>query len=396
MRKFIQRAIDKFDRLDTSQVRELVSDIASDIHRLEVVMDSLTEAIIVADIRNRIITSNRAALRLLAFSTVDYQDRPAWEVIGDSDIAGFVRRTLEQEDSVQDREFALEAGGTTRLLSVSIFPLVNNGTIEGSIIHADDVTERRGREARLRRAESLASLSTLAAGVAHEIKNPLGSIGIHMQLIGRALRAKTDVNREEIQGYVRIVEEEIERLNRIVVDFLFAVRPMDTHLDRNDLNEVVHELLRFVGAELDETNITLIEELDPALPDLLLDVKYMKQALLNIVKNAMEAMPEGGTLRVATELRGDEAIIRVTDNGVGMSDEIVEKIFEPYFTAKQFGSGIGLTLVYKVIKEHNGDIAVISRERQGTTFTIALPVPQENRPLIESSDRSGRTTEEET
>ena len=219
--------------------------------------------------------------------------------------------------------------------------------------------------------------------MAHEIKNPLGSISIHIQLIQKALgNGANGKNIETIQNYLDIVNEEVERLNGIIVDFLFAVRPMDVNLVAQNLNDLVHELFEFIHYELEEQKIRLEFNLDDRMPELQLDVKYMKQALLNIVKNAISAMPEGGTLRVETIARDDQVELSIRDTGVGIPEENMTKIFEPYFTTKDFGSGLGLTLVYKIIKEHQGEINLESREGEGTTFTITLPVPQKEQRLL--------------
>ncbi len=382
MRNFIQRALKKLPKLDKAQIHQLLYDLASENERMDVVLDSLSEGVIVSDVDHNLVFYNKFAERLLPFSSQDIYEHRVWDAILDVEISRFVRETLEGQESIVDREFTLESKGTTRTLSCSITPLVRAGHIQGNILHIDDITEKRGREARLRRAESLAALTTLAAGVAHEIKNPLGSIGIHIQLIQKAIKEKTSVDPRTIQPYIEIVNEEVERLNRIVVDFLFAVRPMDTKLEESDLNQVIANLLEFVRYELEEANVTLTEEFDETLPPLMLDEKYVKQAVLNIIKNAISAMPEGGSLVVTTERFGDEAILRIADSGEGMSDEILAKIFEPYFTTRDFGSGLGLTLVYKVVKEHMGEIGVSSQEGKGATFTITLPIPQKYQHLL--------------
>ncbi|WP_455382807.1 two-component system sensor histidine kinase NtrB [Salinispira pacifica] len=382
MRNFIQRALKKLPKLDKAQIHQLLYDLASENERMEIVLDSLGEGVIVSDSDHNLVLYNKSAERLLPISSADIYDHHVWDAILDDEIADFVRETLERQESVTDREFTLDTKGTPRTLSCTISPLVSDGRIQGNILHIDDVTEKRGREARLRRAESLASLTTLAAGVAHEIKNPLGSIGIHIQLIQKAIKGSGSVDPKTIEPFIEIVNEEVERLNRIVVDFLFAVRPMDTSLEENDLNQVLSNLLDFVRYELEEANITLEEDLDENLPPLMLDEKYMKQAILNIIKNAISAMPDGGTLRAATERKGDDAILRITDSGEGMSEEVLAKIFEPYFTTKDFGSGLGLTLVYKVVKEHMGEIGVTSQEGKGSTFTITLPIPQKYQHLL--------------
>ncbi len=134
--------------------------------------------------------------------------------------------------------------------------------------------------------------------------------------------------------------------------------------------------------EIKEADIQLEEDYQVDIPHILLDDKFIKQALLNIVKNAINAMPDGGKLLVTPRCRGDEVLLKIIDSGTGMSNEIMEKIFEPYFTTTEFGSGIGLTIVYKIIKEHRGDISVISQEGRGTTFTIAFPIPPGQQHLI--------------
>ncbi|HKK49358.1 MAG TPA: ATP-binding protein [Alkalispirochaeta sp.] len=383
MRGFVRRALEKLSKLDSEQLEQLLQTVAVENERLAVVLDSMNDGVLVTDEEHRLILVNKAAERLIPLvSGRIIGDRPLWSVIADQDISQFVQTALENNESVTDQEFALDHGGTTRILSCSLIPLVQAGHIRGNILQLVDISEKRGREARLRRAESLASLTTLAAGVAHEIKNPLGSIGIHNQLIQKMVSKLEQDDAERINSYLTVIDEEIERLNRIVVDFLFAVRPMDTKLEDGDLNGLISDLLGFVQYELEQADIEVVRDLDEELPSLKLDAKYFKQAIMNLVKNAISAMPNGGMLRVSTQKRGDQALLRISDNGNGMSSDVRDKIFEPYFTTKDFGSGIGLTLVYKVVKEHMGDISVISKEGHGTTFTITLPLPQREQHLL--------------
>ncbi|HVO37858.1 MAG TPA: ATP-binding protein, partial [Spirochaetia bacterium] len=229
----------------------------------------------------------------------------------------------------------------------------------------------------------LASLTTLAAGVAHEIKNPLGSMGIHLQLIQKKVAGKDCIDQKEIAQHLDVIGEEVDRLNRIVVDFLFAVKPMDTRLEDGDINAVITELLEFVRPELDQAGVQIEMNLSPAVPRLRIDPRFIKQALLNLVKNAVAAMPDGGILRVESARSGNEVVIRISDTGSGIPEQIMDKIFEPYFTTKPFGTGLGLTIVFKIVKEHFGDISVTSREGEGTTVSISLPVPQKEKILID-------------
>lgn len=382
MRKFIQRALHKLPKLDSQQIYSLIRDLARENESLEIVLDSMTDGVIAADQNNRVMVCNKSAERLVPLTGTEVYEKIIWDIIDDADISRFIQINLEDQETVSDREFTLSSGGTTKILSLSILPLVHAGRVQGSILHIEDISEKRWREAKLRRAESLASLTTLTAGVAHEIKNPLGSIGIHIQLIQRLIREKGRVESEDISSYLDVINEEVERLNKIVVDFLFAVRPMDMSLSEGCLNCLIQDLLKFMQYELEQTGIQVKAELEDGLSHILMDEKFMKQAILNMVKNAMNAMPDGGTLVLSTQKKGDEVILRISDDGIGMSQEVMEKIFEPYFTTKDFGSGIGLTLVYKIIKEHHGEITVMSKEGRGTTFTISFPVPQKEPHLL--------------
>jgi PAS domain S-box-containing protein len=398
MRTFIERALKKLPKMTAEQITDLLIRTAAENERLESVLDSLAEGLLVCDAEYNLILVNKSAERLLPLVFHDQLERPLWASIADDRIADFLHATLIEGDRVLDREFDVEVKGIQRLLAISVLPLVKDRRVTGSLIHVEDITEKRAKEARLRRAENLASLTTLAAGVAHEIKNPLGSISIHIQLIQKALQASRAACSDDpenpepvtigaapfdlLEKYLAVVNEEIDRLNRIVVDFLFAVRPMNMELREGNLNNLIHELVDFVHYELEENHIKTELELDEKLPPFCYDERYIKQALLNLIKNAIAAMPEGGTLTIKTESTGSEIHIYIDDTGIGISEENISKIFEPYFTTKETGSGLGLTLVFKIIKEHRGEISVKSKEGEGSSFMITLPIPQKETKLI--------------
>jgi signal transduction histidine kinase len=382
MRQFIKRALRKLNKLTKEQVHELLVNSAVEIDRLETVLDSLAEGILVCDKKHGLIMANKCAKRFLPISCDE--PGPIWTLVHDIKVSIFLETVLQPGDHIEDREFDVENMDKERLLSFSIFPLVQERRVSGSLIHIMDVTEKRKKEAQLRRMETLASLTTLAAGIAHEIKNPLGSLSIHVQLIQKALT----VHKEEFaeyfslfDKYLGVVNEEIDRLNRIVVDFLFAVRPMNIEPREAQLNDLIKDLADFVFFELEENRIECILDLEE-LPLIQFDERYMKQALLNLIKNAIAAMPQGGTLSIKTRVHDAEVLLSITDGGVGISEENISKIFEPYWTTKVTGSGLGLTLVYKIIKEHQGEIVVKSKEGEGTSFTISLPIPQKDRCLL--------------
>jgi PAS domain S-box-containing protein len=400
MRDFIKRAIKKLSKLTPEQIEDLVIAAAGEIERLETVLESLAEGILVCDAKHSLVMANKYVERYLPVLLPEPGTAPVWTAVRDENIAEFFENALLSGDRVEDREFTVDSKGPVRILSFSILPLVRNRQVVGSLIHVTDVTEKRNKEARLRRAENLASLTTLAAGVAHEIKNPLGSISIHIQLIQKALAANRRLFQQARPGatdqagqspgayfdiidkYIGVVNEEIDRLNQIVVDFLFAVRPVDMNLREGDINGLIGELADFVRLELQEEHIECVLNLDESIPPLEIDERFLKQALLNLIKNAAAAMPGGGRLTIETLWKDGEAQICVRDTGIGIPEENLSKIFEPYFTTKDTGLGLGLTLVFKIIREHRGEIAVKSRGGEGTCFTISLPVPQKERRLI--------------
>jgi len=336
--------------------------------------------ILVCDEKNSLVMVNKCAQRLLPLNYID--GSPLWQTIRDEKTEELIKNILLNGERAVDREIDVEHQGRDRLLSINVVPLVRNKRITGSLIYIEDITEKRRDEYRLRRAENLASLTTLAAGVAHEIKNPLGSISIHIQLLQKALEKKNIKKDSQTDKYFSVIKEEVDRLNRIVVDFLFAVRPMNLELRKGDINGIISQMMEFVRYEMEQSKIMCLLELDEDLPEILLDERYMKQALLNLVTNAKAAMPKGGVLTVATNLVDNEIRISVCDTGTGINEENLAKIFEPYFTTKETGTGLGLTQVYKIIREHQGEITVDSAPNQGSEFKIILPVPQKETRLI--------------
>jgi PAS domain S-box-containing protein len=402
MREFIKRALQKLNKMTYEQIRDMLYSAAAEIDRLETVLDSINDGILVCDTDHNLALANKHAERMLP-NNVDEQGRPRiWQRIRDEKIRDFFELTLNAGDRVEDREFDVEVKGISRLLSISVLPLVQNRQVTGSLVYVEDITEKRRREAQLRRAENLASLTTLAAGVAHEIKNPLGSLSIHIQLIQKAMDANKEIYYETHPGeaendgadneprmhfsrldkYIGVVNEEIDRLNRIVVDFLFAVRPMNMDFREGNVNSLIEELAEFVRYELEESNIDCVLDLEKDLPPTDFDGRYMKQALLNLIKNAQAAMENGGTLTLKTEFKDGQIDVLVIDTGSGISEDNLSKIFEPYFTTKETGSGLGLTLVFKIVREHRGEITVKSREGEGSRFKITLPIPQKEQRLI--------------
>lgn len=375
---FLGKALSRADKLTNEQLRTLLNELVFDNERLEAAIQSTFDGIIVCNLAHEPILINKSAERILRISG-GWGGSPFWMALADEELKDFFYKALTSEETILGREFALENPGGTRIIAVSLSTLLSGDKIAGTLIHIEDITEKRKKETQLRRAESLAALTTLAAGVAHEINNPLGSISIRIQLMEKLLNSGNAPDVSAMSKHLGVVKEEIERLKHIVVDFLFAVRPMDIQLLSEDIGSIIEEVAELIQFEAEKNGIDVRLSIAKDLPRLLVDRRHIKQALLNLIQNAMAAMPEGGTLGLSAEYSNDEVRISVSDTGTGISEELLTKIFEPYFTTKKNGTGLGLTITFKIIKEHSGDISLESKEGKGSTFTIHLPVPQKEK-----------------
>lgn len=396
MRRYAKRLAQKVAKLSNEQVESLLDMVLEENETLDAVMESLNTGLLICDKAGNLLLTNKTAERLLPFNATRVSlaeqrgmTTPVWNIIADSDISAFLRSVYEKPKNQTSEEFTLEtAGGSVRIIVVTALPLVQKKRVTGTLIQIEDVTDARNQQTLLRRMESLASLTNLAASVAHEIKNPLGAISIHIQLIQKALKRAREgdgmlPDEKFVEKYLDVVNEEIDRLNRIIVDFLFAVRPIQAKLEPVNPNEIINSLMDFMRPEFEKADVELKLELLDKPPNLMLDVALFKQVIMNLAQNAVAAMKTGGILGINTQIKNEHFIITVADTGEGMDEQTCSRIFEPYFTTKANGTGLGLTMVYKIIKESAGEIDVRSFPGEGTIFTISLPIPQKERRSIE-------------
>ncbi len=397
MRGFVRRVSQKISKLSPDQVEQLIDIINRENETLDAVIESLSTGLLICDVNWCLLQANKAAERYipLKIRLSDWRynenrlEQSVWQIIDDADISAFIKKNAEREKNNSSEDFTIETtGGAKRFIVVSTLPLVRDKKLIGNIVKIDDITDKKNQDTLLRRMENLASLTNLAASVAHEIKNPLGSISIHIQLIQKAVaKARmTDKKLPEekfVENYLNIVNEEIERLNKIIVDFLFAVRPISASLELTDIVSLIKSFTPFFEPELQKQHISLETKLPNGSPSLNIDQKLFKQVLINLIQNAISALPDGGRILISAKISDDFFVIRVADNGIGMDDETAHRVFEPYFTTKVNGTGLGLTMVYKIIKEFSGDISVQSYPGEGTVFNISLPIPQKEKRLLE-------------
>lgn len=410
MTDFSRRVSKKIDKLSPVQILQLVESCYAQAEMFDSIFQSLPSGLIIVDEKFCLTKINKAAERYLPFKSNPEDSKsegvPVWNLIDDEEIAKFLQNAFESDKTnVSDEYTVATSGGSVRFIDVYITPLVQNQNqgknLIGSIIRIDDVTEKRNQEVLLHRMETLAGLTNVAASVAHEIKNPLGAISIHIQLMQKAIKKKRDGDgmlppAKYAEDYLDVITQEIERLNKIVVDFLMAVRPISAKLELVNPNTILKEFISFFTPEFTEKHIELESDLCGADVRLLLDSKLFREVIVNLSQNAIFAIEKkfgvdedsekagsmNGNIRIKSWIENDRYFLTFRDDGIGMDDLTSSRVFEPYFTTKSNGTGLGMAMSYKIIKEFSGDIRVNSVLGDGTTFTIELPVPQMEKKLI--------------
>ena len=404
MRGYVKRVKQKAEKLSKEQVLSLLEDVVDENESLYSVFESLSTGLLITDDNFRLLRSNTIAESWLPFSErledILGSEKPIWEYIEDEDIADYLRRCLEKNITNSSEDFStVTSGGTVRFLTVTIVPLINEGELNGKMILVRDITEKKNQDILLHRMENLANLTNLAAGMAHEIKNPLGAISIHIQLIQKAL-AKARENQDKlpakkfVEDHIDVVNEEIEHLNKLVMDFLLAVRPVKAQLELKEPDKLIEGLVSFFKPEFNREGIEVVFRPSDSGKRILLDEKLFRDVIMNISQNSLVALKSkynsgqtGAKFCISNTVRENKYIITIADNGCGMSEESLSKIFEPYYTTKANGTGLGMTMVYKIIKEFSGEIIVDSEEGKGTAFTITFPIPQKDVKLLSSEAR---------
>jgi signal transduction histidine kinase len=308
-------------------------------------------------------------------------------------------------------------------LSLYVAPLDGEGIgSSGLALIIHDATEARQKTYQAIESERIQALTRLAASVAHEIGNPLNALHIHLQLMEREVK-KIRTERESVpserkgalgrrsvaderlanykenfirlERYLSVAKGEITRLDYIITQFLQALRPSPPKFVSGDLNVVAHETVELMRPEIQNRAIVVRENLKASLPKAQIDPAQIKQVLVNLIKNAIQAMTKGGELTISTDTGGDGVWIVVADTGGGIPDEQINRIFEPFYTTKKKGTGLGLMIVQRIVREHGGRIQLESRVNQGTTFRIWLPQFERGPRLLGMQNETQMTNQQE-
>lgn len=407
MSRYVERVIDMLPKLSSEEVKRVLMEVVSENSMLDSLIESFSTGLILVDKKWRILQLNKAAKRILRISPDEekYEDELLFNVIEENEeISEWLKNIADTHKTNVREEFSSSSSsdGSVRFLAVSVFSFVQKTEISGSIVKIEDITQQKAKAVLDRRLENMEGLTNLAAGMAHEIKNPLGAISIHIQLVQKAISKKrggdgTLPDKKFLEEHLDIVNDEIEKLNELVMDFLFAVRPVNAKLTLSDPEEILSSICDFVSPEFNKSHVLLKMELLKEKKRIMIDEKLFRQVIINIAQNAFYAvkakfpgcteentnsqeMP--GIVIFKTTIIEDNFVISISDNGIGMDSETVGRIFEPYFTTKANGTGLGMTMSYKIIKEFGGDIQVKSEKGTGSVFFISLPVPQTETKLL--------------
>jgi len=246
----------------------------------------------------------------------------------------------------------------------------NPGRGAGLLVRLRDPEAARQFGRQLQTADRLSAISRITSGVAHEVKNPLNAILMHVE-VARMKLARQDT---DVAPQMEIISREILRLDRVVKTFLDFTRPVELHLAEVPLDSFVREIVDLAAPQAEAGGIRVSVSVDTEAANIRVDRDLMKQAMLNVVVNAIQAMPQGGELRIECAVREEEAEIRIRDTGVGIPPELRDKIFRLYYTTKPEGSGIGLAMTFRIVQLHDGSIDFTSEPGKGTTFVLRLPV----------------------
>jgi len=234
--------------------------------------------------------------------------------------------------------------------------------------------ENKQLEDRLREAEHLSAVGQLARTIAHEIRNPLNYISLCIDHIKAKYTPEKEEQAANFENLISSIKQEIHRLDKLVTEFLDYGKPLKMNIHYTNIDEILRDVLDIIRAKADSVKISIIEQYD-CLPDMMLDVELMKTCVFNLIANAFQAMPEGGTLTVRTARDNGQFILHISDTGSGISKENMHRIFEPFFTTKTNGLGLGLAITKRIVEEHGGTIEFSSVENQGSRFTMRLPLP---------------------
>ncbi|MFZ4116347.1 MAG: sensor histidine kinase [Chthoniobacterales bacterium] len=372
-RGFLDKLIERIQLVQPNEVGQYLQDLAREKGFLETIFNSLLEGVIVTDPEGHIIYLNRMACEFFALQGPENIGRLLSVVV-----PGLQLDFISNKTDVISRDLEVFYP-EQRFLNFYVAPLLSDETesqprsLVGRLLILRDMTNSRREKEETIESERSSVATLLAAGIAHEIGNPLNSLTIHLQLLERRLEKLTSEQRQEFKKSLSIAQNEVTRLDQIISQFLNAIRPAPLNLNLEDLNTVILESLSFLEQEIQNRKVALDLLLGKNIPRLWLDRNQFKQALYNVIRNSFQAMKNGGLLRIVTGFDETHIWVSIGDTGGGIPTSEFDKIFQPYFTTKNDGNGLGLHVVQRIVRAHRGEIMLESSAGKGLIFTIRLP-----------------------
>jgi PAS domain S-box-containing protein len=378
----LDRVLGRLDTLDTVNLTNLVQRLARERGLFENIFNTLQEGVLVINANGVIEYANQSAHHIIGIREDDLSGAVLWRLVPGlrpSLDAALDDAAVTLPIVAREIELTYPEARAVRLYMVP-FQSEGPGTSRRFAVILTDITrDKLSTEERIEN-ERTSSILLLAAGVAHELGNPLNSLTIHLQLIERRLKKLQATKTKETKALsesIRVCQEEVRRLDGIISNFLDAIRPQPPDLADTNLAEVLDEVLRFQQDEIADRGISVEAETSSELPVIMADRNQLKQVFFNLVKNAMEAMQPGGCLRIRTKVDDDSVYLLIGDNGAGIKQEDLMRLFQPYHTTKAGGHGLGLMIVQRIMREHGGQVGIESKEGVGTLVTLQFP--QKNR-----------------
>lgn len=382
-RTSIERILGRLDDLDSTNLAILVQRLARERSLLDTVFDAVEEGILVIDETGTVDYANRAGMAIIGLNPKEIGAAVLWKLVPDlARSLDFLREDGLAPNISRDVELFYPEHRWVRL-QISRLILGDDAVRFGVIIR--DITDERQSTEEMIESERINSIFTLAASVAHEIGNPLNSMKIHLELMKRKLAAmETDApQKKSINKSADICLEEINRLDGILNDFLGAIRPQKPKLVKTNLLVPIRDVLDVQKGALENRNIRYSVTQRKDLPIVLGDTSLLKQLIFNVTKNAMEAMQDGGRLDLETDSDDAFVYLRVRDTGCGIERDEISKIYEPFFTTKNGGHGIGMIIVMRIMREHGGQLGIDSTPGEGTLVTLQFPRPDRRTPMLD-------------
>ena len=381
---FLEKLVARLDKVEPGEIQQIVTRLIQEKGFLENVFEALQEGLIILDPDGKIMFVNRAAC---SFFGLDASESLGTNIA--SKIRGIESVTASDTRHAVSRDIEIFYP-EHRHLNFYLSPIDDPKNHEiplGHVMIIRDLTTSHAETQENLESERLNALTLLAAGVAHEIGNPLNSLDIHLQLMERKVRKLSPKDRKSISGHMHTARQEIQRLDTILKQFLHAVRPTTPRREPNDLNNLLSETLKLLEPEIVSRGIAVDLSLSENLPAALIDPGQFQQVFYNLLRNAYQAIGGGdGVIGIRTGSTETDFIISISDNGTGIPPEQMGSLFEPYHTTKSSGTGLGLLIVRRIIREHGGEIEIQSRPDEGSMILIKLPHTAPSPRLLPSPD----------